>query len=993
MSAALSRTTRTIGQLAAIVATLIVGVGVVTSCERAPGKKIVVENCIVDDDDYDQGAGEAVETPLGTSCVPGFAFAVFTNGDQSRGNNTHTDSYNSSVAPYAAGGCSGNVATNSSDNPAVTTGNPAAGICGTINTASGGTVGGSGSYTGPLQKHSTPLVLTPVVFPTLTASVAVTTFSSGTNAIAPNFSYAGGLICSGSGTVVTLSAGSYIFNGDVTNNHCDFQVTSGPVVVYYTGNMAVSNSATINAPSTLGLPPYLVFMTNSAGTVNLDTSGQIYAGLYAPNTAITLGNNTDWYGAIVGSTYNGSNSSSVHYDQAMATTSAGNLACAATEVSRSTPVVALGDATNGLSNTAGGLAYVVQGSFEPPITALTKVTTLASIGAFTFPYIKGHMRARLASTITTTGSSFSTGTFLFDAATTGLIPSPASGYGACGTANGTCRHIFTATATPSATTGVSFHPAMVEINDSTASGIGTLFTTISSLTPALTNYQAILHKVLDAKLGGVDRSTVAVIQPSTVAGSSSRPTMAYFGATDGMLHAVCASVTPTVCTTTAKLGTELWAFMPREQLALVPTNTTRVDGSIRVVDLFGDFNNPTTGIKSWRTVLFFQTGYSSTASTFTSAATAGATYAIDVTNPTSPVVLWEYTTPTSGVGSPDLGAGLNVAAGTVLIGGQPTNLAVIETNNGGTGTEGVFVAAVQAESGAKLWANNFGYLYGANGVGRTGSTATSPRLVPADAPVGAGGSALQQKGLPGGAVGVDLVGQGFITDFVFGDLYGDLWRINAADGTSRNGANTPLFSFTNTTTPADTGNKHPIGAPPAIYSNNNKQYAAFATGGYDDPTAGDTLWTTATPQYVIAAQLAGTGATISQTTTACPSCALAVNTTFATLGISGESGFSQLLVVGTQLFVTSDSTNINSSTYGSSSSTGHASTIDLLGVASSTTTTLSSGGSSLVANGSTLYSGSSGKQEQLAGTATTTGTSVDTTSTPKITRNLWLRTQ
>ena len=108
----------------------------------------------------------------------GFAFAVFTNGDQSRGNNTHTDSYNSSVAPYAAGGCSGNVATNSSDNPAVTTGNPAAGVCGTINTGNGGTVGGSGSYTGPQQKHSTPLVLTPVVFPTLTASVAVTTFGA-----------------------------------------------------------------------------------------------------------------------------------------------------------------------------------------------------------------------------------------------------------------------------------------------------------------------------------------------------------------------------------------------------------------------------------------------------------------------------------------------------------------------------------------------------------------------------------------------------------------------------------------------------------------------------------------------------------------------------------------------------------------------------------------------------------------------------------------------
>ena len=53
-------------------------------------------------------------------------------------------------------------------------------------------------------------------------------------------------------------------------------------------------------------------------------------------------------------------------------------------------------------------------------------------------------------------------------------------------------------------------------------------------------------------------------------------------------------------------------------------------------------------------------------------------------------------------------------------------------------------------------------------------------------------------------------------------------RLNAADGTSRNGTSTPLFRFS--------GNKHPIGAVPAIYSSNGRQYAAFASGGYADPT-------------------------------------------------------------------------------------------------------------------------------------------------------------
>jgi type IV pilus assembly protein PilY1 len=361
-------------------------------------------------------------------------------------------------------------------------------------------------------------------------------------------------------------------------------------------------------------------------------------------------------------------------------------------------------------------------------------------------------------------------------------------------------------------------------------------------------------------------------------------------------------------------------------------------------------NNPATGAKSWHTVLTFQTGFS--------VGGKPAAYALDVTDPASPVVLWEYTTPAAPTAL-DLGTGLVVAAGSVRTSsGGLKNIAVLETSNGGTGGTGVVTTAVSQETGEKLW--QFGYAY-----------PTPPRGVAADLP-------LATTGIPGGAAAVDLAGKGLVTDIVFGDLYGNLWRLDATTGTSRNGATTPVFSFST--------NKHPIGAVPAIYSDGSQQFAAFASGGYVDPTA--TSWTTTT-QYLIAIKLSSTAATISETTAACASCALAIKQTLTT----GDKGFSQALVVGTQLFLTTDSADVNQSGYGTSANTGHVMTFDLTG-GSPTTVVVNSGGASLASAGTTLYSSSSNGQQRLATAATTTaGTSVVVTAVARIVRQLWLRSK
>jgi hypothetical protein len=231
-------------------------------------------------------------------------------------------------------------------------------------------------------------------------------------------------------------------------------------------------------------------------------------------------------------------------------------------------------------------------------------------------------------------------------------------------------------------------------------------------------------------------------------------------------------------------------------------------------------------------------------------------------------------------------------------------------------------------------------------------------------------------GIPGGAVGVDLSGYGFFTDFVFGDLYGNLWRINATDGTSRNGTNTPLFSYSS--------NKHPIGAPPAIYGFGGVQYAVFTTGGYADPTS--TAWTT-TGQRIVAVKLNYTGATLTEGSGApyIPiSQALSGNA-------ASDKGYSQVLVAGNQLFVTSDSSDVNVSTYGTGGVvTGHLTTLD---ISTGTTTVVdmtpvANGAGSVVSNSTDVYGA-----YKLATTNGSSGTSVGLTTAPKVFRNLWLRTQ
>src|SRR5207302_10341900 len=99
-------------------------------------------------------------------------------------------------------------------------------------------------------------------------------------------------------------------------------------------------------------------------------------------------------------------------------------------------------------------------------------------------------------------------------------------------------------------------------------------------------------------------------------------------------------------------------------------------------------------------------------------------------------------------------------------------------------------------------------------------------------------------------------------------------------------------------------------------------------GGYADPLA--TAWS-ANTQSLIAVRLAAPAMT--DASQACASCDLAVRQSLAV----GDRGFASALVVGSQLFVSVDSTDINLSSFGTGTNTGHVIAADLTGVTSPVT--------------------------------------------------------
>jgi hypothetical protein len=398
---------------------------------------------------------------------------------------------------------------------------------------------------------------------------------------------------------------------------------------------------------------------------------------------------------------------------------------------------------------------------------------------------------------------------------------------------------------------------------------------------------------------------MAIIEPSPLVGNV-RPTMIYVGGLDGMMHAICAEASG-AC---QSVGQELWAFIPRTQLPLLKENTQRVDGSPKVSDVFADFSGD--GIRQWRTVMTFQTGSGE-------AGFSGqqpAVYALDVTEPDNPQILWERTTPDSR-GDVDLGIGVSLAMGPVRVGNTVKHLTFVQTNNGGTGYvdgdgvthgPGFYLAAVDTASGDIVW--EFEHTY------PDARDSNNPNV--------------PSTGLPGGVALVDVDDAGTITDVLAPSLYGDLWRIDATTGESEYSSvdpdtgevvDEPLFRFS--------GDYHPIGSSPAVYRDRitGTMYAVLVSGGYADPL--DSSWAPAgVDQYAVSVAIDRPDALgpIDESSVITDELRPFV------INLGTNRAYASAVIAGNELYITTDSEDVNGSTYGTSGlSTGIMNRISLGG--------------------------------------------------------------
>jgi hypothetical protein len=549
------------------------------------------------------------------------------------------------------------------------------------------------------------------------------------------------------------------------------------------------------------------------------------------------------------------------------------------ELTRSSPVLA----------TIGGTTWRVQGSFEveTPDPATPRIEVDTDAPTFSFPYTIGHLRMIDAASLSDTE------TVLEDIASSvidadNLIPAT-NPDGCASEFSGTCRTVFTNIASGASPTRVSFSTAN---RSSLKPFLG------SSLADAAID--TLISRVLAGRLvngtwvprlGGIDRSSAAVIEPSGKAGSATRPTMIYVGGLDGMMHAICAeAVTPCPAA-----GVELWAYIPRTQLGLLRYNNQRIDGSPRVADIQVTLQG---GTKEWRTVLFFATGYGETASSNT----APSIIALDVTDPADPTILWEKSTPSSAA-SLDLGTGLDLVVGDIKLGNTSKTVLFAATSNGGSGSAGFYATALEADDGTEVWSFSRAY---------TDRRQTGNALPPS-------------SGIMSGPTLIDLTDAGAGTHLLVPTLYGDLWllKANSTDPDDINfftDEDRPIFSFTD--------DHHPIGAQASVYRDRTSQilHAVIATGGYADPNSASwydenkNQWLLA-----IALDVAASGSTITfdgSQTSAPNTLPTGISLAIPLLDANGQKrrAFGSAIIAGNDIFVASDGLDGNAATYGTGSS-------------------------------------------------------------------------
>ncbi len=353
-------------------------------------------------------------------------------------------------------------------------------------------------------------------------------------------------------------------------------------------------------------------------------------------------------------------------------------------------------------------------------------------------------------------------------------------------------------------------------------------------------------------MGGVEHSAPVIIGPSTLT-STTRPTMAYVGALDGMIHAFKAGVNMAASATDpgeiSEAGKEVWSFIPSSQLTKLQyfrdpnalSNFPAVDASLTFLEV----TDPNTA-GSYITVLLATMGVG-----------GNSLVALDVTDPTvtKPKLLWER----SGVDVPSsttvtMGSGSKVAIGKVRnLAGQDEYRAYVTTDlkdkkpcqdasgvplSNGSLCGGIQIYSFDLYTGAQKWRFERVYKSGLNDI-------------------------------PGSLSLVDVDQNGSQDYVVFGDMEGNMWLLPTVPDYDKDGAEdtvikadstfgdptagssgfitdiNPLYApsrdepvcpsgvtpLASATPCYEVGQDQPIGISPTVVTKGGRTTLAWATGG------------------------------------------------------------------------------------------------------------------------------------------------------------------
>lgn len=229
-----------------------------------------------------------------------FDFAVFADEDMQINGNPDIDSYNSNDGAYdpATANSNGDIATNSTSSS-------------TMDLIGNTTINGD-LFVGVEGDPADVADLGPNVTVTGSQSSLDTELEYSVPDVPAGATELGAVRVSGN-TTYTLPAGTYYLESlSITGN--GMLEASGEVQIYVGGGVSIAG----NGVSTSGnAPPNMLIFVTTDDSVSISGNGDLYAGIYAPNSDVSNGGNGEIYGAVVSKTYHQNGDGDVHFDEAL----------------------------------------------------------------------------------------------------------------------------------------------------------------------------------------------------------------------------------------------------------------------------------------------------------------------------------------------------------------------------------------------------------------------------------------------------------------------------------------------------------------------------------------------------------------------------------------------------------------------------------------------------------------------------------------------------